>query len=84
MSKTVYDLPNYEDLKAQYEDSQRQLKQTEQLLIHLTQIKKENRIPHIAYENAAQKTFLNEQYEKYEIESQVIHELKQQLNLLKA
>ena len=44
MSKTVYDLTNYEDLKAQYEDSQRQLKQTEQLLIHLTQIKKENRI----------------------------------------
>ena len=38
MSKTVYDLTNYEDLKAQYEDSQRQLKQTEQLLIHLTQI----------------------------------------------
>lgn len=29
MSKTVSDLPNYEDLKAQYEDSQRQLKQTE-------------------------------------------------------
>ena len=29
MSKTVYDLTNYEDLKAQYEDSQRQLKQTE-------------------------------------------------------
>ncbi|CUP70073.1 MAG: hypothetical protein ACLTXC_11090 [Turicibacter sp.] len=81
MSKTVYDLPNYEDLKAQYEDSQRQLKQTEQLLIHLTQIKKENRIPHKA--NYVDR-MLNEQYEKYEIESQVIHELKQQLNLLKA
>ena len=62
MSKTVYDLTNYEDLKAQYEDSQRQLKQTEQLLIHLTQIKKENRIPHKA--NYVDR-MLNEQYEKY-------------------
>ena len=50
-------------------------------LIHLTQIKKENRIPHKA--NYVDR-MLNEQYEKYEIESQVIHELKQQLNLLKA
>lgn len=81
MSQTIYELPNYEDLKAQYEYSQLQLKQTEQLLTHLTRIKKENRIPHKA--NYVDR-MLNEQYEKYEVESQMIHQLKQQLNLLKA
>lgn len=81
MSKFMNQLPNYDDLKAQYEQSQLQLQQTQQLLTHLTHIKQENQIPHKAhYVNR----MLNEQYEKYEVESQLMQQLKQQLNLLKA